>query len=64
MGSHGLVHEAGEVLGAEAGEKRRRHVGQERHQFDLEPQLDEVRVVHVLLGQSRRIGLAEDLLKV
>lgn len=64
MSSHGLINGAGEVLGAEAGEEGWGHVRQEGHQFDMEPELDEVRVVHVLLSQSRRVGLSKDLLKV
>ena len=64
MDSHGLVNWAGEVLGAEAGQEACGHVGQEGHQFDLKPEFDEVQVVQVLLGHRRRVGLAEDLLKV
>lgn len=59
-----MVSRAGEVVGAEAGEERGGYVGQEGHQFDGEPELDEVRVLEVLLGQRRRFWLAEDLLEV
>lgn len=64
MNSHGLVDGAGEVLGAEAGEEAGGNVRQEGHQLNLEPELNEVGVFQVLLGQSRRVRLTEDLPKV
>lgn len=64
MNAHGLVDGAGEVLGAEAGEEVSVNVRQEGHQLHLEPQLDEVRVFQVVLGQRRRVRLRKDLLKV
>lgn len=64
MDSHGLVNWAGEVLGAEAGQEACGYVRQEGHQFDLKPELDEVRVLQVFLGKRRRVCLTKDLLKV
>lgn len=64
VNSHGLVNRAGEVLGAEAGEKGWGYVRQEGHQFDLEPELDEVRILQMFLCQRCRLFLTEDLIKV
>lgn len=61
---HGLVSRAREVLDAEAGEQVWVYVRQEGQELDLEPELDEVRVLQVLLGQRRRRLLTEDLLKI
>ena len=61
---HGLEDGAGEVLGAEAGEEGGGHGRQEGHHLDLEPELDELRVLQVLPGQRRRFRLREDLVKV
>lgn len=48
-----MVDWAGEVLGAQAGQQLNRHIRQEGHQLDLEPQLDELWVVQVFLSQRR-----------
>lgn len=64
VNSHGLVNWAGEVLGAEAGQEICGYARQEGQQFDLKPELDEVRVVQVFLGQRRRVRLTKDLRKV
>lgn len=59
-----MVDGAGEVLGAEAGEKAGGDGGKQGLQFDLEPEPDEVWVVEILLGQSRGVCLAKHLLEV
>lgn len=62
--SHGLVNWAGEVLGAEAGQDVYRYFRQEGHQFDLKPELDEVWVIQVVLGQRWKLLLVKNLLNV
>ena len=59
-----LVHGAGEVLHAEAGQQVQGHVGEKGQQLDPEPEADEVWVFQVLRGQDGGVHLVEELPEV